>query len=159
MSRRADRGARRFADRSGFTLVEALVAFAVMATILGVLYRGVVQTRASAAGFSSRTQEEAVALSLLADFRVRRDLRDGSYAGTRDGRPWTLRASPLDLASQLPKGMDVDKPNSDKPDAGGPAKPVWVAQRLVLRVITSGQPLETEAMHLVKLPPPGSEAP
>ena len=154
MSRRVERGARRCADRSGFTLVEVLVAFAVMATILGVLYRGVVQTRAGAAGFSVRTQEEAVALSLLADFRARRDLRDGSYAGNRDGRAWTLRASTMDLAGQLPKGMEVDKP-----DAGKPAKPVWVAQRLVLQVATSGRPLETEAMHLVRPPPPGSEAP
>ena len=152
MSRRADRGARRWTDRSGFTLVEALVAFAVMATILGVLYRGVVQTRAGAAGFSDRTQEEAVALSLLADFRARRDLRDGSYAGTQDGRPWTLRASAMDLAGQLPKSAEASKP-----DAGKPAKPVWVAQRLVLEVTTSGRPLETEAMHLVKLPS-GSEA-
>ena len=159
MSRRADRGAHRWADRSGFTLVEALVAFAVMATILGVLYRGVVQTRAGAAGFSARTREEAVALSLLADFRARRDLRDGSYAGTRDGRPWTLRASPMDLAGQLPKGMEVDKPDAGRSDAGKPAKPVWVAQRLVLQVTTSGRPLETEATHLVKRPPPGAEAP
>ena len=153
MSRRADRGAHRYTDRSGFTLVEALVAFAVMATILGVLYRGVVQTRAGAVGFSARAQEEAVALSLLADFRARRDLRDGSYAGTRDNRPWTLRASPMDLAGQLPKGMEVDKP-----DVGKAAKPVWTLQRLVLRVTTSGRPLETEATHLVKLPPPSSEA-
>ena len=154
MSRRADRGAHRWADRSGFTLVEALVAFTVMATILGVLYRGVVQTRAGAAGFSARTQEEAVALSLLADFRARRNLRDGRYAGNRDGRAWTLRASPMDLTGQLPKGMEADKP-----DAGKPARPVWVAQRLVLQLTTSGRPLETEAMHLVKLPPPGSDAP
>ncbi len=153
MSRRADRGAHRYTDRSGFTLVEALVAFAMMATILGVLYRGVVQTRAGAAGFGIRTQEETVALSLLADFRARRDLRDGSYAGTRDGRSWTLRASPMDLTGQLPAGTEVDKP-----DVGKVAKPVWVAQRLVLRVTTSGRPLETEATHLVKLPPPGSEA-
>ncbi len=155
MYRRADRGAHRYTDRSGFTLVEAMVAFAVMATILGVLYRGVVQTRAGAAGFSVRTQEEAVALSLLADFRARRDLRDGTYAGTSDGRSWTLRASPMDLASQLPKGTEVDKPEVDKPSVGKPAKPVWVVQRLVLQVTTSGRSLETEAVHLVK-PPPGS---
>ena len=153
MSRRADRGTRRYADRSGFTLVEAMVAFAVMATMLGVLYRDVVQTRAGAAGFNARTREEVVALSLLAEFSARRDLRDGSYAGTRDGRPWTLRASPMDLASQLPKGSE-----GDKPDVGRPAKPAWVAQRLVLRVTTSGRSLQTEATHLVIPPPPGSEA-
>ncbi len=32
-----------------------------------------------------------------------------------------------------------------------PPKPVWVAQRLVLRVATGARPLETEVVHLVRL--------
>ena len=185
MCRRAERGARRrLADRSGFTLIEALVAFTVMATVLGVLYRGVVQTRAGANVFAARTQEEVVARSLLAEFGARRDLRDGSYAGTRDGRRWTLKASPIDLTAQLPKGDEalgagnvplnpadanpananpanasaanpnLANPNLAKPE---PAKPVWVAQRLVLRVATGARPLESEAVHLVRLAPPPEE--
>ena len=53
MSPRAERG--RSADTSGFTLIEALVAFTVMATVLGVLNRGVVQPRAGAVTFGART--------------------------------------------------------------------------------------------------------
>ncbi len=181
MCLRADRGAarcpaecrapRRRADRSGFTLIEALVAFTVMATVLGVLFRGVVQTRAGANVFAARTQEEVVARSLIADFRARRELRDGSYAGTRDGRRWTLKASAMDLSAQLPKGdknLGADPAAAGSADAasglnpGGPnlatgqpttTKPVWVAQRLVLRVATGARPLETEVVHLVKLTP------
>lgn len=170
MSRRVEHGAAkrghrapRYADRSGFTLIEALVAFTVMATVLGVLYRGVVQTRAGAAVFAARTQEEVVARSLLAEFRARRDLRDGSYSGSRDGRRWTLKASAMDLSEQLPKGEPPGgaAPPADRP--GGPAKPeakkpLWVAQRLVLKVATGARPLETEAVHIVKLPPPADEA-
>lgn len=154
MCPRAERG--RFADTSGFTLIEALVAFTVMATVLGVLYRGVVQTRAGAVSFGARTQEEAVARSLLAEFRARRDLHDGSYAGNRDGRRWTLKASAMDLTAQLPKGEKPLVP--PKPEPGKPAKPTWVAQRLVLQVATGARPLETEAVHLVRLPPPEAEA-
>lgn len=171
MCRRAEPGGRRrFADTSGFTLIEALVAFTVMATVLGVLYRNVVQTRAGANIFAARTQEEVVARSLLAEFGARRDLRDGSYAGTRDGRRWTLKASPMDLAAQLPKGdpalggdkvasrpaesvgglAGVPGPIAGKPE---PAKPVWVTQRLVLQVATGARPLETETVHLVRLAP------
>ena len=172
MCRRAEHGApRRFADRSGFTLIEALVAFTVMATVLGVLYRGVVQTRAGANTFAARTQEEVVARSLLAEFRARRDLRDGSYAGTRDGRHWTLKASAMDLSAQLPRGdkaLGADKAPSNPTSAatGGnagvpnpitgrtePPKPVWIAQRLVLSVATGARPLETEVVHLVRLAP------
>ncbi len=167
MCRRAERGGRRrFADRSGFTLIEALVAFTVMATVLGVLYRGVVQTRAGANAFAARTQEEVVTRSLIAEFGARRDLRDGTYAGTRDGRRWTLKASAMDLSAQLPKGdeaLGADKVASNPANAGAinagaakpdPAKPVWVAQRLVLQVATGARPLEAEAVHLVKLAPP-----
>lgn len=151
MSRRADRPARRLADRSGFTLVEVLVAFVVMTTVLGVLYRGTVQTRAGAVAFDRRMRDEAVALSVLAEFRSRRDLADGRYAGERDGRHWTLGASPMDLAAQLPKGGDADRPGA----GDGAAKAKWTMQRLVLRVDTSGRPLETEALHLVAAPPGG----
>ena len=40
------------------------------------------------------------------------------------------------------------------PGRSEPPKPIWVAQRLVLRVATGARPLETEAVHLVKLTPP-----
>lgn len=162
MSRPADR---RFRDRSGFTLVEVMVAFAVMALILGVLYRTVVQTRAGASAFSARVGEEVIARSLLAEFRDRRDLRDGSYAGNRDGRRWTLKATVMDLAPQLPEGLaasgDARPPAGPVP--GGPAatadapKPVWIAQRLVLQVATGARPLRTEAVHLVRVPPPATD--
>ena len=134
-----------------------------------MLYRGVVQTRAGANVFAARTQEEVVARSLLTEFRGRRDLRDGSYAGTRGGRRWTLKASPMDLSAQLPKGdkaLGADKGSSNPPAAANsgnpsapnpvvgrpePPKPVWVAQRLVLQVATGARPLQTEAVHLVRL--------
>lgn len=174
MCRRAERReGKRYADRSGFTLIEALVAFTVMATVLGVLYRGVVQTRAGANVFAARSQQEVVARSLLAEFGARRDLRDGSYAGTRDGRSWTLKASPMDLSAQLPKGDKALGADKAPPPAGSaaapgptvpvvppipnrsePPRPTWVTQRLVLRVATGARPLETEAVHLVRLPPP-----
>ncbi len=184
MCRRAERDApRRSADRSGFTLIEALVAFTVMATVLSVLYRGVVQTRAGANVFAARTQGEVIARSLLAEYRTRRNLRDGSYAGTRDGRRWTLKASRMDLKAQLPKGdkaLGADKVPSDQANATGggsgaasgstpvapdpvagkpePPKPVWVAQRLVLQVATGARPLETEVVHLVRRMPPEENA-
>lgn len=152
---------RRWRDTSGFTLVEVMVAFAVMALILGVLYRNVVQTSAGAYAFSARLGGEIVAQSLLAEFRDRRDLRDGSYAGNRDGRRWTLRASLMDLTPQLPKGLAARGEAGAPPAPGaGPAeasKPVWVAQRLVLQVATGARPLQTEVVHLVRQPPPPTD--
>ena len=62
----------------------------------------------------------------------------------------------MDLTAQLPKGEKPPVP--PKPEPGKPTKPTWVAQRLVLQVATGARPLETEAVHLVRLPPPEAEA-
>ena len=63
MSARPDRRA----DRSGFTLIEVLVAFTVMATLLVVLYRGVVTLRQGAVAFDDHTDRELIARAVLDD--------------------------------------------------------------------------------------------
>ena len=148
----------RYIDRSGFTLIEVLVAFVVLTTLLSVMYRSVVVTRAGANAFDARTQGELVARAVFAEFLARRDLHNGSYSGERDGRNWTLTARPLDLAAQLPPLPPPPQLPPGSPAAGaGPnaaQKPRWVPQRIVVRVATSGRPLQIEAVHLVATEPP-----
>lgn len=140
---------RRSADRSGFTLIEVLVAFTVMATLMSVTYRSVVMTRGGAKTFDNRMREELIARSLFDEFVAVRDLHNGNYSGERTGHDWTLNARPLDLSAQLP-------PPSPRAIAKGgeDGRRSWVPQRLVLRVVTSGRPLELETVHLVRPEPP-----
>ena len=140
---------RRSADCSGFTLIEVLVAFAVMATLMSVMYRSVVVMRAGANAFDDRTLEELIARSLFEEYIARRDLRNGNYAGERSGHDWTLSARPLDLSAQLPP------PSARAIAKGGEdGRRRWIPQRLILRVTTRGHPLELETIHLVRPAPP-----
>lgn len=155
---------RRVADRGGFTLVEVLVAFVVMATLLSVLFRGVVVMRAGSGAFDTRTRQEIVAEAVLEDALAKRELGTGRYSGLRQGSRWTLVATPVDLSAQMspPPSPRRDKPATSQPDPGGqtPGRPdnpdkkdkktTWVPQRLIVRIETQGRPIEVETIRLVK---------
>ena len=138
----------RLAGRDGFTLLEVLVAFSVMAVLLGVLFRGVVMIRASSNAFDDRTHIALIARAVLEDALAARTLPNGRSHGTREGRDWTLVAKPVDLSAQLPT------PPVDPLLAGSPgalSKPIWGPQRLVISVETNGRPVEIETIRLVKV--------
>ena len=148
----------RAADRSGFTLLEVLVALTIMAAIMAVMYRSVVITRAGALAFDGRTRADLVARSLFADFLARRDLHDGFYHGDRGGLSWTLSAHRLDLTPQLPpppppseaEGVDAAVAAGSMKAAAEGGGMRWQPQRLVLDVGDGGRPIEMEAVRLVR---------
>ena len=153
---------RRFKDQGGFTLVEVLVAFTVMAVLLSVLFRGVVVVRAGSQAFDDHTDEELVARAVLGDALAARDLANGTTTGLRDGLRWTLAAKPIDLSGQMPPPTSTAKADATAPagaaQTGQPApapgkkddKPEWATQRLVVRVGTAGRPLEIQTIRMVK---------
>ena len=149
--------------RDGFTLIETLVAFAVMATLLSVLFRGVVTLRAGAFAFDARIQEDVVARAILDDALTNRNLRAGTYSGIRDGRRWTMVAKAMDLSAQIPAARAIPAPppgpgalRSQTPlpvpsgTGSAPPVPAWAPQRLIVRVETTGRPVEIETIRLVK---------
>ena len=164
--------AERLADDSGFTLVEVLVAFAVMSALLAVLFRGVVGLRAGAIAFDDHLHQAIVTQAVLDDALSNRRLALGTYKGRRDGLPWTLAVSNLDLGTQLapPEPTQDQSPAASgqvspatgqaaqAPPNGGDAassdkdvsKPRWTPQRLAVRVETGGRPLQIETVRLVK---------
>ena len=78
------------ATTAGFTLLEVLIAFCVMATLLSVLYRGVVTMRQGANAFGEHTDRELVVRAIFDAALADRTLKPGTYHGIRDGRRWTI---------------------------------------------------------------------
>jgi prepilin-type N-terminal cleavage/methylation domain-containing protein len=154
----------RLRGRDGFTLIEVLVAFSVMGMLLSVLFRGVVAMRAGSNTFDDRAHAVLVARALLDEALAHRDARTGTLSGMRDGRRWTLVATAIDLSAQLgtpaprasaaPSSQDGLNATSSRPAAPNPglAKPAetWAPQRLVIRVLTTGRPIEVETIRLVR---------
>jgi len=138
----------------GFTLIEVLVAFTVMATLLVVLYRGVVGLRQGASAFDDHSQRELVARAVLDEALAERGLTAGVHHGARDGRRWTIIAKTIDLSAQLPPPAETNesKPGDDKA-AQAKTKREWATQRLTVRVESQGRPLEIETLRLVRVAP------
>ena len=149
---------RRWRDDAGFTLLEVLIAFCVMATLLSVLYRGVVTMRQGANAFDEHTDREAVVRAIFDAALADRTLKPGTYHGIRDGRRWTIVARNVDLTAQLPRpAEDGKKPNDQTQPPPDPRagehkdKPDWATQRLLVRLDSPGLPLEIETLRLVRV--------
>lgn len=149
---------RRLADRSGFTLIEVLVAFSVLAVLLSVMYRGVVTMRAGSKAFDDRMQADIVARSVFAEALSNRALGSGTTSGLRDGRRWTITARSIDLSGSLPSPPSkastppvgaASIPGAPPPAAGDKPKVTWVPQRLIVSVATTGRPVVVETVRLV----------
>lgn len=121
--------------RAGFTLIEVLVALAVMATSLGAI--GAV---AAANARASRALDQRVSLlqtarAVEAGIPPRKDLAFGETEGEIAGNRWRMEVRPFTL-----DGM---------PD-GGP----WAPRDIVIRVRSpSGATIELQTVRLVRSAP------
>jgi prepilin-type N-terminal cleavage/methylation domain-containing protein len=93
------RTARRDGD-AGFTLLEMLVAVAVLAVLAGLIPRSFVAARAMFNRADNWMQARLVAESVLNQELAGRGLRPGVMSGTVDGHEWTaeLETSRLPMA-------------------------------------------------------------
>ncbi len=83
----------------GFSLLEVLVAFAILAVMLGVLLQ--IFSLAVRTTYSAETREQALLLaeSRLAELGAGRTLKAGSWSGHIDDRfSWQARIAPFSLA-------------------------------------------------------------
>ena len=95
----------RRSGRGGFTLIEALVAFTILAMLALVVQRGVVTAANGLARARDQVAAERVARTLLAEPVT----SDGRRTGVTAGLRWTMTVEPLDLPAvagpQLKEGV------------------------------------------------------
>jgi general secretion pathway protein I len=128
------RAARSEPADSGFTLVEVLVALAIVGITLAAIGRVIATTSHGVRALEQRVSEVEILRGLAAGLSSRSGIAAGSRAGETAGQRWRI-----DIAPWAGDGVDTM------------ANSPWVAQAVTIRVQSAaGAVLGVETVRLVK---------
>jgi general secretion pathway protein I len=85
-------------DAAGFTLIEALVALAIVAAVLGSIGAVIATTVKGTRGIDQRLALGGTAETLLAQLPARTLLKPGRQTGETAGHRWRIDVSPMNVA-------------------------------------------------------------
>ena len=86
-------------DAAGFTLIEALVALAIIAIVLGTIGSVIATTAKGTRSIDQRLVLSGTAERLLADLPARGLLKPGRQSGELAGSRWRVDVAPMKMAS------------------------------------------------------------
>ena len=122
---------------AGFTLIEALVALAIVAAVLGSIGAVIATTAKGTRGIDQRLALSGSAETMLASLPARKLLKPGRQSGETAGHRWRIDVSPMNVAvaSEAPQtGRFVPLAVTMRVQApGGPAMQVTTV-RLVPKI-------------------------
>jgi general secretion pathway protein I len=123
---------------AGFTLIEALVALAIVAAVLGSIGAVIATTAKGTRSIDQRLALSGTAETILAALPARTLLKPGRQSGETAGHRWRIDVSPMNVAvaSDAPQtGRFVPLAVTMRVQApGGPAMQVTTV-RLVPRIV------------------------
>lgn len=120
---------------AGFTLLEVIVAFAILSIALGLMSQGFATGYRNQAMAQERLADIALARSLIAEIGVTKPLEAGRQTGElRDGRVWNVDISAFAIQGQT----------------SGP-KPYWIRVTLAAREPRQDVPDPRMTLETVKL--------
>ncbi len=91
------------ADQAGFSLLEVLVAFAILALTMGVLLQIFSRALSTTAVSGSFARAAELAEATLARAGVETPLEEGDYAGEAEGGfTWAMRVTQIDVSDLFP---------------------------------------------------------
>ncbi|MBR0953414.1 PulJ/GspJ family protein [Bradyrhizobium canariense] len=93
---------RRCSDAAGFTLIEALVALAIIAVVLGTIGSVIATTVKGTRAIDQHLALSGTAETLLADLPARSLLRPGRQSGELAGSRWRVDVAPMNVAGGNP---------------------------------------------------------
>ncbi|WP_456620891.1 MULTISPECIES: type IV pilus modification PilV family protein [unclassified Bradyrhizobium] len=91
---------------AGFTLIEALVALAIIAIVLGTIGSVIATTAKGTRSIDQRLVLAGTAETLLADLPARRLLKPGRQSGGLAGSRWRVDVAPMNVPGGNP---DTDR--------------------------------------------------
>ncbi|MCP3401454.1 type II secretion system protein J [Bradyrhizobium sp. CCGB20] len=89
-------------DAAGFTLIEALVALAIIAVVLGTIGSVIATTAKGTRSIDQHLALAGTAERLLADLPARGLLKPGRQSGELAGSRWRLEVAPMNVAGGDP---------------------------------------------------------
>lgn len=136
------------AGRAGFTLIEALVAMALLLAFVSVLGPYMFHARRIGENAQGRVAAQALLRAILDAPFDRLAMAKGPREGETAGMRWSIAAEPMFVDAMLPVDGPL-LPAADHPRDAGDKRRHWTAFRLVARVSwQSGQMVTAETMRL-----------
>ncbi|MFK4658899.1 general secretion pathway protein I [Bradyrhizobium japonicum] len=89
-------------DAAGFTLIEALVALAIIAVVLGTIGSVIATTAKGTRSIDQRLVLSGTAERLLADLPARGLLKPGRQSGELAGSRWRVDVAPMNVVGGNP---------------------------------------------------------
>jgi len=144
-----------FPRSSGFTLIEALVALALVLAFAAALGRLVFQSHRILLNADGQVAAQVLLRSLLDTPLDRTSLASISHDGETQGLRWSIVAVPLDVDAWLPPLPPPPPSPSPLPGASSSPRPdqtKWAAFRVIASVfLPSGQVISGETVRLGKV--------
>jgi general secretion pathway protein I len=134
---------------AGFTLIEVLVAIAVLAVVLGAIGAVVGNTVRTIHSVDRRLPLLETAQSLIASLPARDALQPGTQSGTSGEFRWRMDAVLLNrnFLDNAPSALSTLA-------TGAPPKVSWVPLAITVRVQASeGPPVRLDTVRLIPRPP------
>jgi general secretion pathway protein I len=135
---------------AGFTLIEVLVAIAVLAVVLGAIGAVVGNTVRTIRSVDRRLPLLETAQSLIASLPARNALQPGTQSGTSGEFRWRIDA--VLLNSNVPDNNAAAALSAAA--TGAPPKVSWMPLAITVRVQGSeGPPVRLDTVRLIPRPP------
>ena len=135
--------------RAGFTLIEALVALALLLAFVSVLGPHLFYARRIADRIDGRVAAQVLLRTILAAPIDRSILADGTRDGETAGLRWSVTSEPMFIDAMAPRRDLPVAAAADKKQEPGAKRPNWIAYHLVATV--SWAPAQTVSADTLRL--------
>jgi len=136
---------------AGFTLLEALVALALVLAFASVLGRFLFQARHIVANADGRVGAQVLLRSLLEIPLDRKQMGNASHEGQTGALRWEIAAQPMFIDALVPRPQQPSAggPTQPQPQSQQQKRPTWTAYRLLASVSWApGQTISAETIRL-----------